>query len=216
MKLYKTLGRGGVSCNGGRGRWFLPKAGKPGKWMPPIEGKLTPCINGYHLCRFENLLDWLSEEIYEAEGRGGRVECEDKIVFSEAHLIRKIKNWNDKTGRLFAADCAEHVLHIYEKSYPNDFRSRNAIQAARDFANGKITRQALTAARGGGDATWATWAAGAAQEATGDAAWAVRDAAWAARAARAAWEAARAARDARDVEKKWQLKKLAEYLGREP
>ena len=180
MKLYKTLGRGGVSCNGGGGRWFLPKAGKPGKWMPPIEGKLTPCINGYHLCRFENLLDWLSEEIYEAEGRGDQVECEDKIVFSEARLIRKAKTWNDKTSRLFAADCAEHVLHIYEKSYPNDFRSRNAIRAARDFANGKINQQTLTAA----------WDA-------------ARDAGWA------------AVRDAEDVEKKWQLNKLAEYLEEE-
>jgi len=193
MKLYKTLGRGGVSCNGGTGKWFLPKAGRPGKWMPKILETLVPCEKGYHLCRFENLLDWLSEEIYEAEGRGDRVECEDKIVFSEARLIRKIKNWNDKTGRLFTADCTWHVLHIYEKSYPNDFRLGSAIRAARDFANGKITRQTLTAARAAARAVWDAW----------DARDAIRDAARV-----AAWEA-------EDVKKKWQLNKLAEYLGKE-
>jgi hypothetical protein len=44
----------------------------------------------------------------------------------------------EKEIRLFAADCAESVLHIYEEQYPNDDRPRKAIQAARDYANGVI------------------------------------------------------------------------------
>jgi hypothetical protein len=78
----------------------------------------------------------------------------------------------DKEIRLFAADCAESVLHIYEKQYPNDARPRKAIQAARDYANGVITMEELDAAR---DAAW-------------DTAWAARAAAYA-----AAWDAAGAA-----------------------
>jgi len=32
---------------------------------------------------------------------------------------------------LFAADCAERVLHIFESSYPDDYRPRKAIGVAR-------------------------------------------------------------------------------------
>jgi len=87
----------------------------------------------------------------------------------------------DRIARLMAADFAEAVLPIFEKKYPKDDRPRKAIQAARDFANGKITAQERAAA---GDAARA-----AAAHAAGDAA---RAAAWAAAGA-AAWAAARAA-----------------------
>ena len=92
----------------------------------------------------------------------------------------------DKEIRLFAADCAESVLHIYEKQYPNDDRPRKAIQAARDYANGLINEDKLSASR---DAACAA-AGAAAGEAAGEAAWAAWDATRAA-AWEAAWEAAR-------------------------
>jgi len=75
----------------------------------------------------------------------------------------------DRLARLFAADCAESVLHLYESKYPDDKRPRNAIVAARQFANGEITAAARAAA------------SDAARAAARDAAWA---AAWA-----AAWDA---------------------------
>jgi len=108
--------------------------------------------------------------------------------------------------RHIAADFAESVLHIYESDYPNDNRPRLAIQAARDYANGKIDDDAWGAARGAArDAAWdadsdaaraAAWAArAAARDYASDAAVAARDAAWAARAA--TWADARdAANDA--------------------
>ena len=52
--------------------------------------------------------------------------------------LRATLQSSDKVCRLFAADCAESVLHIFEEKYPDDMRPRNAIQAARDFANGVI------------------------------------------------------------------------------
>ena len=91
----------------------------------------------------------------------------------------------DQVARLMAADFAEQVIPIWKK-YSQDKRPELAIKAARDFAEGRITRDELAAAR---DAAWAAWAA----------AWAARAAAWAAGAA--AW-AAGAARDAaRDKQK---------------
>jgi len=191
MKYYKVLGNGGVACNGGIGKWHLSKNGNPGKWMPKIE-KIEPCESGYHLCRREDLIFWLNEEIYEAEGRGEFIVDEEKVVFQEARLIKQVETWNERTARLFAADCAERVLPIFEKEFPNDARPRKAIQAARDFVNGKIDRKEMGLA---GAAAWA-----AARDAAGDAA---GDAAWA-----AAWAGAAA----RDAERKWQTERLFEYL----
>ena len=207
MKYYKCLGKNGVAANGGSGQWNLPQNGNPAEWMPKIE-EIIPCRSGYHLCRAEDLIVWLNEEIYEAEGKGEFIHHEkSKDVFGEARLIRKIEVWNERTTRLFAADCAEHVLRFFESKYPNDLRPRKSIEAARDFANGKIDAAARAAAgdaaraaaraAAGDAARAAAWAAAGA--AAGDAAW---DAAWA-----AAWAAAGAA------EKKWQTEKLCEILG---
>lgn len=51
--------------------------------------------------------------------------------------------------RLWMADCAARVLHIYEREVPGDARVRDAIVAARRFSRGEID-----------DAAWAAaWAA---------------------------------------------------------
>lgn len=44
---------------------------------------------------------------------------------------------------LFLADIAESVLPIFEKKYPKDDRPGKAIQAIRDYKDGKITKQNL-------------------------------------------------------------------------
>jgi immunity protein 5 of polymorphic toxin system len=40
---------------------------------------------------------------------------------------------------LWAADCAEHVLGVFEKTCPDDDRPRKAVEAARAWARGEIT-----------------------------------------------------------------------------
>jgi len=144
------------------------------------------------------------------------------VALNDKAVKRRLRRW--------MADCAARVLHIYERDYPTDTRVRDAIQAARDFTDGKIDYAARDAAR---DAAWAAaraaaWAAArdaawaAARDAARDAAWdAARDAAWdAARdAARdAAWDAAwDAARDAAwdaawAAEEAWQFDRLVAWL----
>ena len=219
MKHYKVLKANGDCCNGGTGKWYLPtkkKDGtwKPGKWMPKIEGKLEPCENGYHICRPQDLVRWLDEAIFEVEYKGIKVNDDDKCVVREARLVRKIETWNEKSARLFAADCAEKVLPIYEKEYPNEDAPRKAIQAARDYANGKITKEQLAVASDAArDAAWAAaWAAASA------AAWAAAWAAASAAASAAARDAARAAASAAasaaawDAAWDWQTERLFKYL----
>jgi hypothetical protein len=48
---------------------------------------------------------------------------------------------------LWAADCAEHVLHHFARARPNDDRPRRAIDLGRAWARGEISwREARTAA----------------------------------------------------------------------
>ena len=52
----------------------------------------------------------------------------------------------DRIARLFACDCAESVLHIYEAAYPGDDRPRTAITTARQYAVGDAVNDQLAAA----------------------------------------------------------------------
>ena len=172
-KYYKFMAAGCVGP-------FSGKKLEADKLLPAVEGDLIMCENGYHFCTSEHLCRWANAELYAVEARGRIVKGDGKCCAREIKMTR-IEKWNEKSARLFAADCAEQALPIFEKQRPDDDRPRKAIKAARDFANGEITAEMRDAA---GDAAGA-----AARAAAGDAAWA---AAWAAARA-AAWDAARAA-----------------------
>lgn len=145
MKYYKILNKG-KSCHGGTANWSLPIKNEdgtwtPGEWMPEIVGELVPCENGYHLCRPQDLIHWLNQEMYEAEYAGEIIEEEDKIVVRKCRLIRKVESWDTKTARLFACWCIRQVWHLLK-----DERSKNAIEVAERFANEKATQEELEAA----------------------------------------------------------------------
>ena len=151
--LYKVLEHDGAS-RVGVGKWPLPN-GKAGEWLQ-VDGLLVPCKNGLHLCRRDDLVHWLGPAIFVAEYEGEVIEGGNEIVVRRARLLEKLDTWTDRTARLFAADCAERVLHIYERDYPNDSRVRNAIEIARKFANGELPISVLGAAR---NAAWAAFRA---------------------------------------------------------
>ena len=213
MTYYKVLAADGVSSyHGGLGKWFIPKGKRIGKWMPAIKD-IRPCERGYHFVNIEQLPQWLGPTLYEIEVRGQIIHQADKSVAEQARLIRKVETWNDKTLRLYAADCAERVLGLYEKQYPKDDRPRKAIQAARDFANGLITKDA--AAKAATNAAYAAYAANVANAAyAADAAYAAAANAAYAAAYATAYAAAYPAYAAADAaaEREWQFKPLKHYL----
>src|SRR3990167_857926 len=197
MKLYKVLAGNGTACHGGHGAWNLPHGKRPGKWMPTIRS-INPRIRGYHLVSRDQLIYCLGPAIFEAEGRGEHIKQDGKHVFGQARLICKMDTWTERAARLFACDCAEVVLPIYERKYQKEPAPRLAVETARRFANGEASAGELYAAWDAArDAAWGA-AGAAARAAAGDAA---RAAAWDA-AGGAAWVA----------EKKWQTKRLWEYL----
>lgn len=96
---------------------------------------------------------------------------------------------------IWAADCAQHVLHFFEEMQPNDHRPRRAIELTRAWARGEIS---MTQSRTGaghamgaarvmrGAAREAAFAAGQAAAVAHVAAHELGAAAYAIRAARAA------------------------------
>ena len=64
--------------------------------------------------------------------------------------VRRGGSLQDDDHRLlavWAADCAQHVLHHFEQARPGDDRPRRAIDLGRAWARGEITMtQARTAA----------------------------------------------------------------------
>lgn len=213
MKLYKFLRAGGEPTLG-TGRWSTPvntqDGWTPGEWRE-VEGKLVACENALHGCREEDLLGWISDELYLMEyAEPPEVHENNKVYGRKARLLSRVETWDERTARLFACDCTERVLPIFERRFPDDPRPRQAIATARRYADGEATADEVIAAR---DAAWAatritTWDAAwaAARITTWDARAAARDAAWTA-TRDAAWTAT-----TRDAERKWQQARLMEYI----
>lgn len=121
---------------------------------------------------------------------------------------------------LWAATCAEHVLHLFESVQPSDLRPRQAIAQARAWVRGEITMtQARTAAGHAmaaarelrGAAREAAYAAGQAAAVAHVAAHELGAAAYAIRAARAdAVESERAR--AGHLECQWQRQQLPDAI----
>ena len=136
----------------------------------------SPCTEGWetllsHLGKFPTEAKSCTDElpvltVLEANGMDDALWVLDNCI-------------NPHICRLFAADCAERVLHIFEKELPDDDRPRKAIEVAR---NPNVTDAA------GADAGYA---AGAAARAA--AGYAARAAAWAAAGAAAGYAARSAA-----------------------
>jgi len=96
---------------------------------------------------------------------------------------------------IWAADCAQHVLHLFEEMQPNDERPRQAIESARAWTRGQITMSQSRAAGGhamaaardlSGAARYTAYAAGQAAVVAHVAAHELGAAAYAIKAARAA------------------------------
>jgi hypothetical protein len=218
--LFKWLGENGEPANGGRGKWYLPKGKRPGKWMPKLDD-LEPCVRGYHLRRVDDLPQWIARTLWLVEYRGERIDAENKVVVAQARLIRQLTGWNTRTARLFAADCAERVLPNWEKKHPGDDRIRKTIETVRQYANDEATKDELraaysaarSAARLAADpaARWAAYSAAysaarsAARLAANSAAYSAADSAAYSAALWAAYLAAR----------RWQARRILHYANKE-
>ncbi len=121
---------------------------------------------------------------------------------------------------LWAATCAEHVLHRFESAQPSDPRPRQAIAQARAWVRGEITMSqsraagghAMAAARAlSGAARHAAYAAGQAAVVAHVAAHELGAAAYAIKAARAAAPEGEGERSGR-LECRWQREQIPDAI----
>src|ERR671921_1343806 len=121
---------------------------------------------------------------------------------------------------LWAATCAEHVLHLFESEQPSDSRPRQAIEQTRAWARGEITMSQARAAAGAanaaarelsGAARHAAYAAGQAAAVAHVAAHELGAAAYAIKAARAAAPGCEGESAGR-LECRWQREQLPDSI----
>ena len=137
--------------------------------------------------------------------------------------VRRGGSLQDDDHRLlavWAADCAEHVLHHFERARPGDDRPRRAIDLGRAWARGEVTMTRARSAGGhanaaaremSGAARHAAYAAGQAGVVAHVAAHELGAAAYAIRAERAAAPDG-AGDDAGRRECRWQRSQLPEAI----
>src|SRR5512135_3538539 len=121
---------------------------------------------------------------------------------------------------VWTADCAQHVLHLFEEMQPDDDRPRRAIELARAWARGEITMSRSRAAGGhamaaarelSGAARHAAYAAGQAAVVAHVAAHELGAAAYAIKAVRAAAPKGQGESAGR-LECQWQREQLPEAI----
>ena len=200
------------------------------QWTEPATPEL--CQSGWHLATEVGLSEHLVVgELWTAEGRGACACAWDKISFEQARLCTRIGTVTPSILKRLALDLAEHVLWVWERTYPGDDRPRRAIEAARGYmeADGDATgvpalvhaataaaayaaaydAAAYTAAVAAGHA--ATYATYATVGGTGAAAVATYAAAAVATAAAAPFSTAYTAAQAE--ERAWQCSHIVEVVG---
>lgn len=138
-RYFKVLGKNRQPIHGGAGQWPYRK------WTDPIEN-IKPCVRGYHIVEAHQITPLLPAdcEIWEVEAGEQIITQGDKSVTDRARLVKKMR-WDDRIARLFAADCAEHVLHLVPEQDRGPFVE--SIRVARMYANGEASRAELAAAR---------------------------------------------------------------------
>jgi hypothetical protein len=137
--------------------------------------------------------------------------------------IRRGGTLEDSTHRLlalWAAECAEHVLPLFEADRPSDPRPRRAIEQARAWTRGEVTMSQARTSAGKANAAareltgaprWAAFAAGQAAAVAHVAAHELGAAAYAIKAARAAAPKGEADSAGRQ-ECRWQRERLPEEI----
>ena len=140
------------------------------------------------------------------------VELETELIgpwigFACMHL-------SESQEHLFAADCAEHVLHFFERRYPGDPRPREAIRVRRLFVKEIVNSDQWEAASEAANEAASECASAEACDAARSTAWGAADsAANSASCAVARWASSTADWNAaRLVEWKWQWARVQQYL----
>jgi len=97
MKYYKWIADGLPIY--GMGAYDLS-----GKWQY-VEGPLSACENGFHVCRADQVHYWIGTELWEVEISDETINCGNKICCRGIRFVRRLAWDKDKMIR-YAWCCA--------------------------------------------------------------------------------------------------------------
>ncbi|MBL8965141.1 MAG: hypothetical protein JNK70_13885 [Phycisphaerae bacterium] len=100
-----------------------------------------PCTTGWR-----KLLDYLGKDFDPDAEINLLTLLDSNNVPDLLWTLRATVQDSRKVASRLAIEFAEQVLPIFEQRYPDDLRPRQAIQAARDYLDGKISVEELRAA----------------------------------------------------------------------
>ena len=141
MKAYKWLSPGGVGLFS---EFAWPP---PGQWVD-TQQDVVDCLSGVHALRFEQLLDWIDDELWEVELGGAITERESMLVAERGRLVRRVEEWDEAAARSFSDACAGRSAGFAAQALRLAGLPREAerVEAANDlFAVQEAAAEALTA-----------------------------------------------------------------------
>jgi hypothetical protein len=100
-----------------------------------------PCTTGWR-----KLLDYLGKDFDPNAEINLLTLLDSNDVPDLLWTLRATVQDSRRVASQLAIEFAEQVLPIFEQRYPDDLRPRQAIQAARDYLDGKISVEELRAA----------------------------------------------------------------------
>jgi hypothetical protein len=77
----------------------------PGEWVEVAE-PIADCEAGVHALRYEQLLDWIDDELWEIELDGALLSRDAMLIAERGRLTRRIDAWDAEAARAFALGCA--------------------------------------------------------------------------------------------------------------
>jgi len=77
---------------------------------------------------------WVGMIYYRYKTKGGGLAMKAIIISDKEIEQFDVETWSETDARLYAADCAESVLYLYERECPHDSRPRHAINSAKNYA----------------------------------------------------------------------------------
>jgi hypothetical protein len=120
---------------------------RPERWEALLACVATPNDEGFQAYvadltdpELEGLTEQEIRGLPRADGAGGFVLVADAVAQADDEFPILVVDISDhRVLAIWAADCAQHVLHHFEQARPEDDCPRRAIDLGRAWARGEIT-----------------------------------------------------------------------------
>ena len=129
--------------------WPAPPSTADGEatWLQAADGPLSPCRNGLHACRIDQLGFWIADELWEVELGDERIETRHAVIARRARLVRRIDAWQTSAAHELTRACRDRARARAEQTPDLSPRAHELLESTEQFArDGKTALTAYVAA----------------------------------------------------------------------